>query len=147
MIQPKQDSQLESFFAHNPSQQIAIPALDHNIFAVIQFQGRQHKVTTDDLIMLDKTEYKCGEVIIFDKVLLVGTTDYTSVGRPLVHTAKVIGTVEENSKTEKVIIFKKRRRKGYQKNMGHRQEITMVRIDKIIHSPTEEILSNYKSLI
>lgn len=97
--------------------------------------------------MLDKTEYKSGEIIIFDKVLLVGTTDYTSIGRPFVHTAKVIGTVEENSKTEKVIIFKKRRRKGYQKNMGHRQEITMVRIDKIVHLPTDEILSNYKSLL
>ncbi len=97
--------------------------------------------------MLDKTNFKAGDLIEFDQVLLVGTTDYTSIGRPYISTAKVIATVEENSQTEKVIIFKKRRRKGYQKNMSHRSYVTMVRIEKILHNPKEEALDNYKSLI
>ena len=97
--------------------------------------------------MLDKTNFKPGELIIFDKVLLVGSKEYTSIGRPYIETAKVVGTVEEVTKTEKVIIFKKRRRKGYQKNMGHRSEVTIVRVDKVIHDLTEGVMNDYKSLI
>lgn len=121
--------------------------LDSNIFAVIEYQGRQHKLTKDDTVMLDKTKFKPGEIVIFDKVLLVGSNEYTSIGRPYIGTAKVVGTVEEVTKTEKVIIFKKRRRKGYQKNMGHRSEVTIVRVDKVVHSLTENVMNEYKSLI
>jgi len=90
--------------------------------------------------MLDKTDFKPGEMVIFEKVLLVGSNEYTSIGRPYIESAKVVGTVE-------LIIFKKRRRKGYQKNMGHRSEVTVVRIDKVIHNLTEDIIDGYKCLI
>ena len=61
-----------------------------------------------------------GQQICIEDVLLVGTKDYTAIGRPVVSKAKVYATLEEESRTEKVIIFKNRRRKGYQKNAGHR---------------------------
>ena len=58
---------------------------------------------------------------------MVGTTEYTAIGRPSIGNARVYATIEEHSQTEKVIIFKKRRRKGYQKNAGHRQLINVMR--------------------
>lgn len=96
--------------------------------------------------MIDKTEYDVGQSFFMDKVLLIGTEDYTSVGRPYISTAKVLCTVEEKTKTDKVIVFKKRRRKGYQKNMGHRQDVTLIRIDKILYSPIEEVVNSYKQM-
>lgn len=77
---------------------------------------------------------------------MIGTKDYTSVGRPFVETAKVFATVEEESRTEKVIIFKKQRREGYQRNKGHRQNIMCIRIDNIVHELGEEQASNYEVL-
>ena len=70
-------------------------------------------------------------------MLLIGTADYTAIGRPVVTKAKVYCTVEEESRTSKVIIFKKQRRKGYQKNMGHRQTVQVLRVDRIDHDISE----------
>lgn len=97
-------------------------------------------------MILEKIPVKVGDSIFLDKVLLVGSEDFTSVGRPYIVNAKVLCTVEEISRSEKVIIFKKKRRQGYQRNAGHRQEITVVRINKIIYEPNEEIISKYKYL-
>ena len=88
-----------------------------------------------------------GDTFFFDKVLLVASDEYTSVGRPFVTTAKVLATVEEHSLTDKVIVFKKKRRKGYQRNQGHRQHITVVRILKIVHTPNEDSIQNYTPLV
>jgi large subunit ribosomal protein L21 len=90
---------------------------------------------------------EAGDTFIFEKVLLVASDEYTAIGRPYVSTAKVLATVEEHSLTEKVIVFKKKRRKGYQRNQGHRQQITVVRILKIIHNPVEESIENYHPLV
>ena len=70
-------------------------------------------------------------------MLLVGTSDYTSVGRPRVENAKILATVEEQSQTEKTLIFKKRRRKDSQRHRGHRQWVTVLKIDKIMHDIDE----------
>ena len=78
-------------------------------------------MTKDDRVMLEKLisddasddALDVGQQIIFDDVLIVGTEDYTSIGRPQVPHARVYATLEEKTKTEKVIIFKKKRRKGY----------------------------------
>lgn len=80
--------QPEKFVAHDL--EITLPAEDANIFAVVHFQGLQHKVTKDDIIMLEKVPLEVGQIFVFDRVLLVGTKDYTSVGRPYVDTAKVM---------------------------------------------------------
>lgn len=70
--------------------EIAIPALEDQIFDVIQFNGFQHKITKDDTLILDKINVDIGKIIVFDKVLLIGTPEYTSVGRPYITSATVI---------------------------------------------------------
>ena len=133
---------------HNPDKSISIPAPDEKIFAVILFKGLQHKITKDDTIMLERVDdLNVGDTFTFDKVLLVGTDEYTSIGRPYVDSAKVLATVEEKSLTSKVIVFKKKRRKGYQRNQGHRQAVLLVRILKIVHNPPQETVDDYHSLI
>ena len=125
-----------------------MPAPDHKIFAVIKFKGLQHKITKDDTIMLEKIDgLEVGDTFFFDNVLLVASDEYTSVGRPFVRSAKVLATIQEHSLTDKVIVFKKKRRKGYQRNQGHRQAVTIVKILKIVHDPSEDTLENYNSLV
>lgn len=71
-------------------------------------------------------------------MLLVGTQDYTCIGRPTVSSAKVLATVEEHTQTEKSLIFKKRRRKGNsQRHQGHRQWVTVLKIDRVLHEIDE----------
>ena len=69
---------------------------------------------------------------------MVGTTDYTSIGRPSVDRARVYATLEEKGISEKVIVFKKKRRQGYQKSRGHKQMLNVIKIDKIEHLVEEE---------
>ena len=78
--------------------------------------------------------------------MLIGTQDYTSIGQPFVTSARVYATVEEKSRTEKVIVFKKKRRKGYQKNKGHRQNIFVLRIESIVHILDQQQIDGYKAL-
>ncbi len=133
---------------HNPDKSISIPAPDDKLFAVVLFKGLQHKITKYDTIMLERIDdLNVGDTFTFDKVLLVGSDEYTSIGRPYVNSAKVLATVEEKSLTEKVIVFKKKRRKGYQRNQGHRQSVMHVRILKIIHNPSQEIIEDYHPLV
>lgn len=75
----------------------------------------------------------------FDKVLLVGSPDYTVLGRPFISDARVLATVEQQTLSEKEIIFKKRRRKRYMRNFGHRQKLTVLRIKEIVHEVTQEL--------
>lgn len=90
--------------------------------------------------MSEKLPFEVGQQIELEEVLMVGTSDYTTVGRPLVSKAKVLATVEEQSQTEKALIFKKRRRKGNsQRHRGYRHWVTILRIDKIIHEAEENV--------
>ena len=82
------------------------------MFAVVRIKGLQYKVTKDDRLMSEKLDdFEVGQQIELEEVLLVGTKDYTCVGRPTVENARVFATIEELSQTEKSLIFKKRRRK------------------------------------
>ena len=99
-------------YVHNPEVGITLPPNPEEIFAVIRIKGLQYKVTKDDRVMSELLDdFEVGTQIELEDVLLVGTKDYTSIGRPNVKNARVFATVEETSQTEKVLIFKKRRRK------------------------------------
>ena len=75
---------------HNPAYGIEYPPKKNDIFAVVEISGFQHKVCVDDKVMSEKiAEYDVNESVVFDKVLMIGTKDYTSVGRPYVLKAKV----------------------------------------------------------
>jgi large subunit ribosomal protein L21 len=83
------------------------------MFAVMRIGNRQHKVTKDDRVMIEKIDIEVGQQICIEDVLMVGTEDYTAIGRPTVSNAKVYATLEELSQTAKVLYYKNKRRKGY----------------------------------
>jgi len=94
------------------------------MYAVIKTGGKQYKVTTNDVIKIEKIAGDAGSEVIFNEVLAMGET----VGTPLVSGASVKGTVVKQAKDEKVIVFKKKRRQNYRRKNGHRQNITIVKI-------------------
>ncbi len=96
--------------------------------------------------MCEKLPFEVGEQIELEEVLLVGTKDYTCIGRPTIKKARVLATIEEQSQTEKVLIFKKRRRKDSQRHRGYRHWVTMLKIDKIIHDINESDVQNTKEV-
>ena len=100
------------------------------MFAVIKTGGKQYKVAADDVIIIEKLAGEAGEAITFEEVLLIGG-ETTVVGAPTIAGATVSGTVVEQGRAKKVIIFKKRRRKSWRKKEGHRQEQTKVKITAI----------------
>ena len=75
----------------------------------------------------------------FKDISLIGTEDFTILGRPSISFCKVICSVIEQTMAEKVIVFKKKRRKGYKKTQGHKQTMTVIQIDEIIYTIPEEI--------
>ena len=128
---PEQESKLV-VHSVTPIENVVIPT-DKQIFAVLKISGLQYKVTKDDTIVAEKLPYDIGTQIVFDTVMLLGTPQFTVIGRPIINEAKVYVTVEQQTLSQKLIVFKKKRRKGYKKNKGHRQEITILRVDKIEH--------------
>ena len=97
------------------------------MYAVIRTGGKQYKVAANDVITIEKLPAEAGAVVQFDEVLMVGGGK-NSVGAPLVAGACVTGTVLDQIKGDKVVVFKKRRRHNYRRKNGHRQLGTVVRI-------------------
>lgn len=109
--------------------------------------GSQHKVMKDDVILSNwLKEYDINQQVVFDGVMMVGTREFTLLGRPFVRCAKVYATVEEQTETDKLIIFKKKRRKTYQKTMHYRHKITVLRVDKIEMDIGQELAAKAVSL-
>ena len=94
------------------------------MFAVIKTGGKQYRVSKDDVIAIEKLDGDAGATIVFDEVLMLGD----QVGAPRVANAQVTGEVVRQFRGDKVIIFKKRRRKHYRRRNGHRQHLTLVKI-------------------
>jgi len=101
------------------------------MFAVIKTGGKQYRVQKGDVLEVEKLDAEEGKKVTFDQVLLVEDNGNTLVGTPHVDKAQVLAVVLESLKGEKVIVFKKKRRKQYKKKSGHRQEITRVKIEEI----------------
>lgn len=102
------------------------------MFAVIKTGGKQYRVQTGDVIEVEKLNVEKGQKLTFDHILLIDDDERTLIGTPWLENAQVRAEVLENFKGEKVIIFKKKRRKQYRRKLGHRQELTRVRIEEII---------------
>jgi large subunit ribosomal protein L21 len=101
------------------------------MYAIVDIAGKQFKVAKDQYIYAPKLEGEAGAAVNFDKVLLVENGGKVEVGAPTVKGAKVSGKILEHVKGDKVIIFKKKRRKGYAVKNGHRQQYTKVQIESI----------------
>jgi large subunit ribosomal protein L21 len=102
------------------------------MYAVIRTGGKQYRVAKDDVITIEKLVAEKGTTVSFDEVLMVGGDGATKIGAPLVAGAKVTGTVLDQGKGEKILVFKKRRRKNSRRKNGHRQFETVVRIGDIV---------------
>ena len=102
------------------------------MFAVLKTGGKQYKVAKDDVIHVERLPGEAGAQILFDQVLLVGEGANATAGVPLVSGATVAGTLLEQVLADKVIIFKKRRRHNYRRKRGHRQPLSLIRIDEIL---------------
>lgn len=98
------------------------------MFAVVEVAGKQYKVAPKDVIMVPTLNEKTGTKIRLDRVLLVGDDKAVTVGSPLVSGASVEATVVEHAKMDTVIVFKKKRRKGYRVRRGHRQGYSQIEI-------------------
>ena len=101
------------------------------MYAVIKTGGKQYRVKEGDLLEIEKLGAEKGQKINFDQVFLIEDEGRVLVGTPVVENAVVRAEVVENYKGDKVLIFKKKRRKQYRRTKGHRQELTKVRIEKI----------------
>ena len=101
------------------------------MYAIVEIAGQQFKVEKDQQIFVHRLEAKEGSKVDFDKVLLMDDSGKVNVGAPVIKGAKVTVKVLEHLKGDKVIVFKKKRRKGYKVKNGHRQYLTKLEIQKI----------------
>lgn len=101
------------------------------MYAVLETGGKQYRVSTGDTLEIERLEIEAGKPVTFDRVLLVNHDGKVSVGAPTVTGATVVADVVAHKRGEKVVTFKMKRRKGYHKTIGHRQELTVVKITNI----------------
>ncbi|MBS7696805.1 MULTISPECIES: 50S ribosomal protein L21 [unclassified Chelatococcus] len=102
------------------------------MFAVIKTGGKQYRVAATDVITIERLAGEPGDIIAFSDVLMLGNGETTEVGAPFVAGATVAGELVEQSRGDKVIAFKKRRRQNSKRKRGHRQDLTVVRITEIL---------------
>ena len=102
------------------------------MYAIVEIAGQQFKVEKDKKLYVQLLEAKEGDSVDFEKVLLVDNDGKVAVGTPTVKGAKVSAKVLEHVKGDKVMVFKKKRRKGYKTLNGHRQQFTQIQVETIV---------------
>ena len=100
-------------------------------FAIIQTGGKQYKVSTSEILKIERLNNEEGKTIEFKNVLFLNDNNTTEIGNPNIQGAKVEATILKNTKNKTILVFKKRRRKNSRKKYGHRQPISLIRITKI----------------
>lgn len=101
------------------------------MYAVIQTGGKQYKVSPGDMLRVEKLDAKKGDTIEITDVFMVADGDKVNVGKPKIGSAKVTAEVMGEGRGEKLLIFKHRRRKGFRKTNGHRQDFTTIKVKEI----------------
>jgi large subunit ribosomal protein L21 len=101
------------------------------MFAIVEIAGQQFKVAAEQEIFVHRLDAKEGDSVSFDNVLLTSDGKKTNVGMPGIKGAAVKATVLEHLKGDKVIVFKKKRRKGYRVKNGHRQSFSKIKVESI----------------
>ncbi len=100
------------------------------MYAVVEIGGHQHKVSKGDVIYVNRLDTEENKPVTFNRVLMIGGKDI-KIGTPEVEGAKVKAKVVSHLRDDKIIVFKKKRRKGYRKKQGHRQDLTQLEIENI----------------
>jgi large subunit ribosomal protein L21 len=101
------------------------------MYAVLETGSKQYRVTAGDTLQIERLAIEAGKPVTFDRVLLVNHEGRLTVGSPTVPSATIVADVVEHIRGDKKIAFKMKRRKGYHKTIGHRQELTVVKIKEI----------------
>ncbi len=101
------------------------------MYAVLETGSKQYRVTAGDTLEVERLAVDAGKPVTFERVLLVNHDGKVTVGSPTVASASVVADVVEHIRGEKKLTFKMKRRKGYHKTIGHRQELTVVKIKEI----------------
>ena len=101
------------------------------MYAIVNIAGKQFKVTQEQKLYVPLLQSEVGSTVEFDNVMLFSDDKGITVGSPIVEGKKVTATVIEHMQDEKVLVFKKKRRKGYRKMVGHRQQFTQIEINTI----------------
>jgi len=100
-------------------------------YSIIETGSKQYRVAAGDTLVIERLAVEAGQAVTFDRVLLVNNEGKVSVGSPTVSGASVVADVIEHKRGEKKLAFKMKRRKGYHKSIGHRQELTVVKVKEI----------------
>ena len=101
------------------------------MYAVVETGSKQYRVAAGDTLEVERLAVDAGKPVTFDRVLLVSNDGKVTVGSPTVASASVVADVVKHIRGEKKLTFKMKRRKGYHKSIGHRQELTVVKIKEI----------------
>lgn len=111
------------------------------MYAIVEIAGQQFKVAKDQKVFVHRLEAKAGTKVSFDQVLLLSDGDKISLGAPAIANASVEAKVVKHLKDDKIIVFKKKRRKGYRVKNGHRQSLTEIIIESIGTSSKKEAVT------
>jgi large subunit ribosomal protein L21 len=102
------------------------------MFAVVRTGGKQYRVAANDVIAVEKLDAEPGAVVALTDVLMVGNETAQTAGTPIVAGATVAAEVVKQTRAKKVVVFKKKRRKDYRRTLGHKQQLTVLRITEIL---------------
>ncbi|MCE2509578.1 MAG: 50S ribosomal protein L21 [Alphaproteobacteria bacterium] len=102
------------------------------MYAIMRSGGKQYRVSTDDVITVERLPGAPGSLVEFGEVLMIGDGKAATLGTPLLEGAVVTATILEQTRADKVLVFKKKRRQNYRRLRGHRQAGTVLRIDEVL---------------
>jgi large subunit ribosomal protein L21 len=104
---------------------------EFSTYAVVRAKGKQLIVKTGDVVTIEHITAEPGQEVTFEDILVVSKDGTTSIGNPVVQGAQVAARVLRHTRGPKLVAFKKKRRKGYKKKIGHRQELTVLKVEDI----------------
>lgn len=109
------------------------------MYAIVDIAGKQYKVAEGDKLQVARLAFEVGEKVNFENVLLTDDGENVKIGKPLVKGAVVSAEVMEHGRLKKILVYKKKRRKGYQRKNGHRQDFSAIKINSIkVAAPTKK---------
>ena len=115
------------------------------MYSIIKIAGKQYSVSEGDIIKVSTRDWKVGDTVKLKDVLLTEKEGYVSVGDPIVSGASVTLEIMEHNRNRKLLIYKKKRRKGYQRKNGHRQGYSLLKINKLQMPTTKKEQKNNSS--
>jgi large subunit ribosomal protein L21 len=101
------------------------------MYAIIETGGKQYRVAQGHEVRVEKLPGDVGDRVVFDQVLLTSDGENIDIGKPYLENVRVVGRLKRHDKDKKVLVFKYKKRKGYRKTCGHRQNFTLVSIENI----------------